>query len=415
MVIEMDQNIQKPSIRFKGFTDTWEQCKFKDIFVKLQNNSLSRADLNDDNGYAMNVHYGDVLIKFGEILDVQKESIPYISEPTIIEKYKNSFLQNGDIIIADAAEDNSVGKCCEIAGLSQEAVLSGLHTIPCRPLKKFASGYLGYYMNSNVYHDQLLPLIQGSKISSISINTLANTSLVYPKSIDEQLLIANKFRALDNLITLHQRKYDKLVNTKKALLDKMFPKAGESTPKLRFRGFTDTWEQCELSELAQITMGQSPNGINYTSNPEDNILVQGNADMQNGWVTPRVWTTQITKIAEPNDLIFSVRAPVGAVGKTKFMAVIGRGVASIRGNEFVFQELLRLNMNNHWKTISTGSTFDSINSAELKTTQVKAPQIDEQNKIGDFLKSVDTLITLHQRKYEKLKNIKKALLQKMFV
>lgn len=160
----------------------------------------------------MNVHYGDVLIKINEILDVNNENIPYITDPTIIEKYKSSFLQNGDIIIADAAEDNTVGKCCEIAGLSQETVLSGLHTIPCRPSKNFASGYLGYYMNSNVYHDQLLPLIQGSKISSISINTLANTSLIYPKSIEEQLLIASKFRLLDSLITLHQRKV-KVINS----------------------------------------------------------------------------------------------------------------------------------------------------------------------------------------------------------
>lgn len=150
--------------------------------------------------------------------------------------------------------------------------------------------------------------------------------------------------------------------------------------KRTFKGsfFAFTWEQCELGELAPITMGQSPNGVNYTSNPEDYILVQGNADMENGWVTPRVWTTQITKMAEPNDLIFSARAPVGAVGRTQYKAVIGRGVASVRGNEFVFQELLRLNMNNHWKTISTGSTFDSINSTELKTTSIKAPQIEEQ-------------------------------------
>lgn len=211
-----------PKIRFKGFTEAWEQCKFKDVFVKLQNNSLSRADLNDEFGYAMNVHYGDVLIKFNEILDFKTESVPYITEPTIIEKYKNSFLQNGDIIIADAAEDNTVGKCCEIAGLSQETVLSGLHTIPCRPSKDFASGFLGYYMNSGVYHDQLLPLIQGSKISSISINTLSNTSLVYPKSIEEQSLIANKFRALDKLITLHQRKLEGLVKIKKGYIQRLF-------------------------------------------------------------------------------------------------------------------------------------------------------------------------------------------------
>lgn len=211
-----------PKIRFKGFADAWEQFNFKEIFDKLQNNSLSRADLNDENGNAMNVHYGDVLIKFSEILDVQNDNIPYITEPNVIEKYKNSFLQNGDIVIADAAEDNTVGKCCEIVGLTQETVLSGLHTIPCRPLKKFASGYLGYYMNSNVYHNQLLPLIQGSKISSISINTLANTSLVYPKSIDEQLLIANKFRALDNLITLHKHKLEELEEMKKGYMQRLF-------------------------------------------------------------------------------------------------------------------------------------------------------------------------------------------------
>ena len=245
-------------------------------------------------------------------------------------------------------------------------------------------------------------------------NVMSEIELVIPPTIHEQQSISNIFTKIDDIITLHQRKYDKLINVKKALLDKMFPKNGELTPKIRFKGFTDTWEQCELCELAQITMGQSPNGINYTSNPEDYILVQGNADMENGWVTPRVWTTQITKMAEPNDLIFSVRAPVGAVGKTKYKAVIGRGVASIRGNEFVFQGLLRLNMNNHWKTISTGSTFDSINSTELNRTSIKAPKIEEQNKIGGFLKSVDTLITLHQHKLERLEELKKGYMQRLF-
>ena len=215
-----DANV--PEIRFKGFTDAWELRKFKEIFVKLQNNSLSRADLKDEKGVAMNVHYGDVLIKFNEILDLKNEILPYITDSTVIEKYKSSFLQNGDIIIADAAEDNTVGKCCEISGISQEIVLSGLHTIPCRPSIKFASGYLGYFMNSNLYHNQLLPLIQGSKISSISINTLSNTVLLYPKSIEEQVLISKKFIAIDNLITLHQRKLDQLENLKKGYMQRLF-------------------------------------------------------------------------------------------------------------------------------------------------------------------------------------------------
>jgi type I restriction enzyme S subunit len=274
--------------------------------------------------------------------------------------------------------------------------------------------FLGSMLRSPSIRQDIVLLAQGISRYNISKTKVMDIEVPIP-NLQEQAKIGETFRSIDSLITLHQRKYEKLINIKKALLDKMFPKNGELVPQLRFKGFTDAWEQRGLSELAQVTMGQSPNGINYTSNPEDHILVQGNADMENGWVTPRVWTTQITKIAEPNDLVFSVRAPVGAVGKTKFKAVIGRGVASIRGNEFVFQELLRLNMNNYWKTISTGSTFDSISSTELKTTIVRAPQIDEQNKIGGFLNSIDSLITLHQRKYEKLVNIKKALLQKMFV
>lgn len=172
----------------------------------LQNNVLSRADLNSEQGSAMNVHYGDILIKFGECLDVSKEKIPFITDDTCLTKYKESFLVNGDVIIADAAEDEAVGKCSEIVGLTTETVISGLHTIPCRANKVFANGYLGYYMNSNAYHNQLLPLIQGTKVSSISKTALKDTIVLYPKSTEEQALISQYFTKLNNLITLHQRK-----------------------------------------------------------------------------------------------------------------------------------------------------------------------------------------------------------------
>ena len=118
-------------------------------------------------------------------------------------------MRNGDIIIADAAEDNTVGKCSEIIGLKDNKVLSGLHTIPCRPTLIFATGYLGYYMNSNAYHNQLLPLIQGSKISSISKSAIQDTEISYPSSEDEQAQIGLIFIKLENLITLHQRQFQK--------------------------------------------------------------------------------------------------------------------------------------------------------------------------------------------------------------
>ena len=194
-----------PEIRFKGFTDDWEQRKLGDMLISLQNNTLSRAELSNEAGVAKNVHYGDVLIKFGEVLDASKEQLPMILDESVLSKYKASFLQNGDVIVADTAEDSTVGKCCEIAGLNNEVVLSGLHTIPYRPIEKFAFGYLGYYLNSSAYHNQLIPLMQGIKVTSISKSAMQDTDIVYPKSVEEQGKIGDYFQSLDHLITLHQR------------------------------------------------------------------------------------------------------------------------------------------------------------------------------------------------------------------
>lgn len=192
----------------------WEQRKLNEVLTSLQNNTLSRADLSSEQGGALNVHYGDVLIRFGEYLDVKKEVLPIISDSSIVGKYKASFLQNGDVIVADTAEDETVGKCSEIAGLTDEIALSGLHTIPYRPMFKFASGFLGYYMNSNSYHSQLLPLMQGIKVTSISKSAMRNTDVYYPKAEDEQAEISTFFRSLDDLITLHQRKLKHTKNNK---------------------------------------------------------------------------------------------------------------------------------------------------------------------------------------------------------
>ena len=211
-----------PEIRFAGFTDDWEKRKLGNVFVSLQNNTLSRADLSANQGVALNIHYGDILVKFGEIIDVKKEALPMIVDSKVVAKYKASFLQNGDVIVADTAEDETVGKCSEIVGLTNEIAISGLHTIPYRPLVKFASGYLGYYMNSTSYHSQLLPLMQGIKVTSISKSAMQNTVILYPKSEAEQGAIGSFFIHLDHLITLHQRKLEKLQNIKKSCLEKMF-------------------------------------------------------------------------------------------------------------------------------------------------------------------------------------------------
>ena len=188
----------------------------------------------------------------------------------------------------------------------------------------------------------------------------------------------------------------------------------DKKPAIRFKNYSDDWEQRKLGDVVQITMGQSPDGSTYSDEPSDYILVQGNADLQNGWVCPRIWTTQITKKADAGDLIMSVRAPAGAMGKTAYNAVIGRGVAAIKGNEFIYQLLVKMDMDGFWKTLSCGSTFESLNSNNIKNAEVKVPITAEQVQIGNFFQQLDNLITLQHRKYDKLQNLKKAMLEKMF-
>ena len=185
-------------------------------------------------------------------------------------------------------------------------------------------------------------------------------------------------------------------------------------PRIRFKGFTDAWEQRKLGETVQIVMGQSPDGATYSDKPSKYILVQGNADLENGWVKPRVWTTQKTKIGEAGDLIMSVRAPAGSMGKTAYNVVLGRGVAAIKGNEFIYQLLVKKDLDGYWKRLSAGSTFESLNSETIFNAEICEPKKSEQEKIGAYFETIDNLITLHQRKYDKLVDVKKSLLEKMF-
>ena len=202
----MTKKSDAPAIRFKGFSDAWEQRKFDEVFdCTVPNNTLSRAELSYDEGTVLNVHYGDVLIKYGSVLDVQKDDIPRIPH-RCREDFNGALLQDGDVIIADTAEDETTGKACEIGNLQGSAIVSGLHTMVCRPRNRMALGYLGYYLNSNAYHHQLLPLMQGIKVLSLSRSNIQKTSVSYPIAVKEQQLIAYYFSQLDNLITLHQRK-----------------------------------------------------------------------------------------------------------------------------------------------------------------------------------------------------------------
>ncbi len=295
-----------------------------------------------------------------------------------------------------------------------EVGMIGSHRFPMyRPVdNKIDVDYLIAYMLTKRGKDLLEAASPGGagRNRTLGQDRFMKSKIVLPTP-DEQKRIAEILATQDKIIELEQQKIEEILKIKRFFLSKMFPKKGQNVPEIRFKGFTDPWEQRKLGETVQITMGQSPDGSTYSDVPSDYILVQGNADLQNGWVSPRVWTSQMTKKADAGDLIMSVRAPAGAMGKTAYNAVIGRGVAAIKGNEFIYQLLVKMDSDGYWKALSCGSTFESLNSDNIKNADVLVPDVAEQEKIGQYFANLDRLITLHQRKLEEEKQKKKALMQ----
>ena len=211
-----------PEIRFDGFTGAWVLDELTDVLSPtVGNNTLSRADLNYESGEVLNIHYGDILIKFGSFIDSANDEIPFITNGPVMD-YRNQLLQDGDIVFADTAEDETAGKVVEVTNSHGVNMVSGLHTMVYRPKRKFATYFMGYYLNSNSFRHQLLPLMQGAKVLSLSRSNLATTQLCYPSSLDEQAAIGNFFRSLDTLIEAQQQELEKLQNIKNAYLNKMF-------------------------------------------------------------------------------------------------------------------------------------------------------------------------------------------------
>ena len=403
----MVENTKIPAIRFAGFTEAWEQRKLGELVDRVV-----RKNTNNESTLPLTIsaQYGLV------------DQITYFNNRVASRDVSNYYLVlNGEFAYNKSTSDGYPFGAVKRLDLYEKGVLSTLYIVFApKKEQQIDSDFLTIFFDTDRWHKGVAErAAEGARnhgLLNISAEDFFDIDLSVPKDIVEQKQIGAFIRHLDNLITLHQRKYDKLTNIKKSMLEKMFPKNGSNVPEFRFKGFTEAWEQRKLSDVSQITMGQSPDGSTYSETPSDYILVQGNADLNDGWVSPRIWTTQKRKTAEAGDLIMSVRAPAGAMGKTAYDVVIGRGVAGIKGNEFLFQTLVKMDIEGYWKKHSAGSTFESINSDAVNNAVISIPQdVDEQQKIGNYLHCIDNLITLHQRKLEKLKNIKKSMLEKMFV
>lgn len=204
--------------RLPGFSGEWKEVKLGDVSTFLRNNTLSREQLNDDDGVINNIHYGDVLIKYPSIIDCRKEKLQYINHGVSI---LTDYVENGDIIMSDTAEDETVGRVCEVQNVGNKKILAGLHTMLIRPHDKlFAPYYLGYYLNSEAYHKQLIPLIQGIKVCSIGKVAVQNTVLRIP-SLEEQRIIASVLVKADKEIELAKEKLANLQSQKRGLMQQL--------------------------------------------------------------------------------------------------------------------------------------------------------------------------------------------------
>lgn len=206
--------------RLPGFSVEWSEAPFANLFDFLPTNAFTRDQMTD-NGTIQNVHYGDILTKYGACLDMAKTDVPYLLESVSVRKYsESSYVREGDVIIADTAEDSTTGKCVELVNVHGK-VLSGQHTMLCRPKITFAPKFLGYYMNAECFHNQMLPFITGIKVSSISKANISTLVLKYPTLVEEQQAIAQVFSDMDDEIAQLEKKLAKYQQIKQGMMQEL--------------------------------------------------------------------------------------------------------------------------------------------------------------------------------------------------
>ncbi|GHU49809.1 HsdS specificity protein of type I restriction-modification system [Clostridia bacterium] len=397
----------KPEIRFAGFTDAWEQRKAVDIFKTTADKGypeLPVLSATQDRGMILREDTGINIAH-----DKKNEATYKRVLPRQFVIHLRSF-QGG------FAHSN-------VEGITSPAyaVLDFIEK------ESHDDWFWKYIFSSESFVKRLETVTYGIRDGrSISYADFSEMSFLYPSS-DEQKRIGEAFMTFDNLITLHQREYDKTVNIKKAMLEKMFPKDGEDRPEIRFAGFTDAWEQRKLGNLFQVYSGQTP----YRGNPENydnpttawirtmdlnNSLIQTNDEGISDKAAERL------RLLPPGTVLLAMYGGLNQIGRTGLLtypATINQAISALQPTSEIDSYFLITELNQrigYWKRIAASSRKDpNITKNDVESFELCYPKLLEQKQIGAFFSNIDNLITLHQRELKKLQNMKKALLEKMFV
>ena len=411
----MQDNEKKPALRFKGFTDPWEQRKLGEIcdFITKGATPTTYGFSWQPDGvpFFRNDSIKDNVFVFGEF--------SYISEAAN-EVLKRSEVHGNDILIAITGDIGKVGiipDTVEKANINQ-------HIARVRIRKEALPYFVYQYLASDDTQKEYQKIKTGLSMPQLSLEQVRDIVVKIPE-FNEQGKIADCLRRIDTLITLHQRKYEKLVNIKKSMLDKMFPKNGASVPEIRFKGFTDLWEQRKISELAEKTYG---GGTPTTSNEafwNGNIPWIQSSDIVDGklmGVEPRKYITQTglnssaTQLVPKNSIAIITRVGVGKLAYMPFSYSTSQdflSLSKLNTEPFFTVYACYKKLQSELNTVQ-GTSIKGITKDELLAKTISVPVYSEQKQIGSFFAQLDTLITLHQCKLEKLQNIKKSCLEKMF-
>ena len=406
----MAKNVQKPAIRFQGFTDAWEQRKFSEL-VQIERGGSPRPidDFITDAPNGLNwVKIGDAPTQ-GNYITKTAEKI----RPEGLSKTRE--VHPGDLILSNSM---SFGKpyIMGIDGCIHDGWLLIRNTYGV-----FDLTFLCHLLGTPQMLSQYRSLAAGSTVNNLNKELVGNTVVTIP-SITEQRVLGDYLEQLDNLITLHQRKYDKLLSIKKSMLEKMFPRDGSKFPEIRFSGFTDPWEQRKLGDISESYSGGTPTaGKKEYYNGDIPFIRSGEirGDKTELFITDEGLNNSSAKMVQIGYILYALYgATSGEVSISKLKGAINQAVLAIHphqnyDSQFLMQ-WLRKSKDNIIGTYLQGGQ-GNLSGNIVKELIVDVPTYEEQKEIGAYFQQLDNLITLHQRKLEKLKNIKKSMLEKMFV
>ena len=399
-----------PQIRFSGFTDTWEQRKFSEL-TEIRSASRVHKEEWQSSGVPF-YRSSDVMAA----LNGTENEKAFISEE-LYEKLSavSGKLEKGDVLVTGGG---SVGKPYIVPN-NEPLYTKDADLLWIKNNENLDPYFVYTFFFSPTFTDYLNSVSHVGTIAHYTITQLGETPITLP-CVSEQQKIGDYFRNLDSIITLHQRKYDKLTKVKKAMLEKMFPENGSPYPEIRFKGFTDAWEQRKLGECAEFNpKSELPDIFEYV----DLESVVGTDILSHRTESKSSAPSRAQRLAQKGDVFYQTVRPYQKNNcifeNDENNWVFSTGYAQLRPvNDGYF--LLTLLQNEDFVKLvldrCTGTSYPAINSNDLADIDVNIPINNlEQQRIGDYFRNLDSLITLHQRKLEKLKNIKKACLEKMFV